>query len=258
MTVPLNTIQMGLAVFVARTRASRQESLLRSVISRSLRTFALLGAAGFVILSLLSPRLASILRLDAPVSVIIAGSVLIWWAVLPIFRGWLQGTGRYGALGASLAAEGILKLMAGTLLVAFGLGLTGAVSGITLGALGSLGVTLLISCERLLPGRDNSGRDFTEFLRSLIPYAVAIGCFTVLTQGDVIFVKAFLPPQTAGIYAAASTGGKIILYVTAALPMVMLPEIAWRHELREDEGAILKRSLFYGRCPESFSFACTS
>ncbi len=249
MTVPVNTIQMGLSVFVARARANRQEPILSRVISRSLRIFGLLGATAFVILSLLSYWLARILRLDSPVPVIISGSVLIWWAVLPIFRGWLQGTERYGVLGASLAAEGVLKLTIGGLLVALGFGLNGAVGGITLAALGALVLTLLASRAWLSHGQEDGGRELRTFLLSLVPYGLAIGCFTVLTQTDVVFVKAFFPPHTAGIYAAASTGGKIILYATAALPMVMLPEIAWRHELDADDGVIIKRSFLYGGLP---------
>ncbi len=249
MTVPVNTIQMGLSVFVARARASRQEPILSRVIRGSLRIFALVSIVSFVILSLLSDWLARVLKLDSPVPVIISGSVLIWWAILPIYRGWLQGTERYRVLGASLAAEGVLKLGVGGLLVALGFGLTGAVGGITLAALGALVLTLWASRDLVSYGQDNGGRELRSFLQSLVPYGLAIGCFTVLTQADVVFVKTFLPPRTAGIYAAASTGGKIILYVTAALPMVMLPEIAWRHEVNEDRETILKRSLVYGGLP---------
>ncbi len=248
-SVPVNTIQMGLSAFVARARANRQEPILTGVISRSLRIFGLLGAAAFVILSLSSSWLVRILRLDSPVPVVMSGSVLIWWAVLPIFRGWLQGTERYGVLGASLAAEGVLKLTVGVLLVALGFGLTGAVGGVTLAALGALVLTLWASRDLVSYGQDNGGMELRTFLRSLVPYGLAIGCFTMLTQADVVFVKVFLPPHTAGIYAAASTGAKIILYVTAALPMVMLPEIAWRHEVNEDGETILKRSLVYGGLP---------
>ncbi len=45
MTVPVNTIQMGLSVFVARARANRQERDLSGVISRTLRIFLLVGVA---------------------------------------------------------------------------------------------------------------------------------------------------------------------------------------------------------------------
>jgi glycosyltransferase involved in cell wall biosynthesis len=93
--------------------------------------------------------------------------------------------------------------------------------------------------------QDTGTHEFREILKSLVPYAVTLGCFTILTQADVVLVKALFPPEEAGLYTAASTGGKIVLYLTAALPMVMLPEMARRHTAGEDGSHVLRRALLY-------------
>jgi len=49
----------------------------------------------------------------------------------------------------------------------------------------------------------------------------------------------------AGVYAAPSTAGKIVLYLTAPLLMVVLPETVQRHTLQGDGRSVLMRGLLY-------------
>ena len=253
LTVPVNTIQMGISAFVALGDANRDEVALKRTLSGSLRTFLLFGVGAFAILALLSGWLAGVLKLRSSVPILMIGSVLVPWAVLPVFRGFLQGTQRFAALGASLVTEAVIKLAAGAVLVALGLGLGGAAAGVGLGPIVALGLTVL-ALRALFHARaddDDAGQEtdsvqLTTMLRSLVPYALAIACFTLLTQADVVLVKALFSPHDAGVYAAASTGGKIVLNLTGALPMVMLPEIVRRNAANKDGRSVLMRGLFYG------------
>ena len=253
LTVPVNTIQMGISAFVALGDANRDEAALKRTLSRSLRTFLLFGVGAFAILALLSGWLAGVLKLRSSVPILMIGSVLVPWAVLPVFRGFLQGTQRFAALGASLVTEAVIKLAAGAVLVTLGLGLGGAAAGVGLGPIVALGLTVLAlrAVFHARADKDDAVQEtdsvqLTTMLRSLVPYALAIACFTLLTQADVVLVKALFPPHDAGVYAAASTGGKIVLNLTGALPMVMLPEIVRRNAANEDGRSILIRGLVYG------------
>lgn len=244
-TVPLSTIQMGLSALVARAQAGGGEAFRKDTLLRNVRRALLLGVALAGILALLSPWVASVLRLASGAPVVIAGTVLISWAVLPVLRGVDQGLQRFGPLGLSLATEGLIKLGTGVILVASGLGLGGAIGGVSLGALGSIVVTLVVARRWPEPGPHRGGEAQAILLRSVLPYTLAILCFSVLTQADVLLVKALFSPYEAGMYAAASTGGKIILYLTAPLAMVILPEIARRHALSQDGRSVLMRGIFY-------------
>src|SRR3989304_3915658 len=222
MTVPATTIQMGLSALVARREANQDAPFFAGVLTRWLRGFLLFGLVLSSVPLLLSPWLAALLRLASPVPVLIAGTVLISWLPLPVVRGLLQGVQRFWTLGASFITEGLLKLGVGVLLVSIGLGLRGAVAAISLGALGALALTMLGLRSRFDPRPAGVGPQDAVVFRSLLPYAVAVASFTLLTQSDVVLAKILFPPGEAGVYAAASTAGKIILSLTAPLAVGML------------------------------------
>jgi O-antigen/teichoic acid export membrane protein len=178
--------------------------------------------------------------------VAIAGTVLISWLPLPVVRGLLQGVQRFWRLGASFAVEGLLKLGAGILLVSAGMGLSGAVAAISLGSLGAFAVTMIGLRRQIAPRSVDVHPRGAFSIRTLIPYAIAVSTFAVLTQSDVVLVKILFPPAAAGVYAAASTGGKIVLYLTAPLAMAMLPEVVRRHSRNNGQRSVLLRTAAFG------------
>ena len=60
----------------------------------------------------------------------------------------------------------------------------------------------------------------------------------------------------AGVYAAASTAGKIVLYLTALLLMVVLPETVQRHTLQGDGRSVLVRGLLMSASPAPLLSQC--
>jgi len=245
LTVPANTLQMGLSTLVARLWANGEVGVIRSTVAHLLQYVLGFAAVACVLLVAASGPLARALKLASPVPVMIAGTVLLGWAALPVLRGVLQGMHRFAALGVSLVAEGTVKLGIGVGLVMLGFALNGAVAGISVGSLGAL--LLTAATLRARPqGSALTTAELRDIARHLAPYAAVIGCFAVLTQSDVVLMKALHDPGQAGIYAAASAGGKTVLYVTAALPMILLPEAARRHELAQDQRTVLRRLLAMG------------
>ncbi len=260
LTVPVTAIQMGVSASVARGRSAATSSghagasplpvsgpapFSPEMLRHWLRAFLLLGLAASAVLAVFSSPLAGLLRLETPVPVIVLSTALISWLPLPVVRGVLQGSRRFWTLGRSFLAEGVLRLGLGVLLVSLGLGLNGAVAAISLASLGALVVTL--RGARALPsaGPSASAAGIGDALRWLVPYLLAAAGMTVLTYADVVFVKTRFLPEEAGIYAAASTGGKIILYATAPLAMVMLPEVVRRNAQGARSWGVLLRTALY-------------
>src|SRR3989475_8934907 len=220
--VPANPLHMGVSTLVARLWAAREVGAIRSTVAGMLRYVFGFGVVACAVLMAASGLLAHALKLASPVPVVIAGTVLLGWTALPLLRGVLQGMHRFAALGASLVAEGIVNLGIGVGLVMLGFPLNGAVVGISLGALGALLLTAAALRDRL-QGPALATSEIRDIARHLAPYAVVIGCFTVLTQSDVVLVKALHDPVQAGIYAAASAGGQNGLSVPPTAPPVALP-----------------------------------
>ncbi len=261
LTVPVTAIQMGVSASVARGGRSAGPPSSHAgavplpvagaapfspgMLSRWLRAFLLLGLAASAVVVAFSSPLAGLLRLESPAPVIIVGTALISWLPLPVVRGMLQGSRRFWALGASFLAEGVLRLGLGVLLVSLGLGLKGAVAAISLASLGALVVTLRSARALSSAGPSASAAGSGDAFRWLLPYLLAAAGMTVLTYADVVFVKTRFPPADAGIYAAASTGGKIILYATAPLAMVMLPEVVRRNGQGSRSWGVLLRTALY-------------
>lgn len=243
LSVPFNTVQMGFSAFVSRALSTNDDAAIRRVLPGFLRLLFLLGGALLAIISAGSGWLTRTLALPSQVPLLLTGSAIVWWTLLPPLRGVMQGTLNVRALGTNIALEGVVKVTAGLMLVSFGLGLNGAVAGISIGGLGALALALA-SLRPWLHHADNR-QNIVErhMILSLLPYALSLTCFAILTQSDVLFVKAFFSQNEAGLYAAASTASKIVLYTTAAIPMVMLPQAVKEHAAIPGSVRALKRSV---------------
>jgi len=68
--------------------------------------------------------------------------------------------------------------------------------------------------------------DKKEILSYSWPTVITMGLLVISLNIDVIMIKHFFTLEDAGIYAAISTVGKIILYVTSPIVSVMFPMIS--------------------------------
>ena len=97
----------------------------------TLKKIFLIGVGITIIYLLLSPLIASFLRIDNLTPVIVISSYLLIALLLPITRGIIQGLQNFTQLGISFILEGITKLGLGILLIYIGLGVSGAILAFT-------------------------------------------------------------------------------------------------------------------------------
>jgi O-antigen/teichoic acid export membrane protein len=67
--------------------------------------------------------------------------------------------------------------------------------------------------------------------------AAALVTFVVLAlllSADILAAKRYLPPSTAGIYAAVSLCGKIVYFATSAASLLLFPHFSEHHERKRD------------------------
>jgi O-antigen/teichoic acid export membrane protein len=212
----------------------------------SLKRMALLGLVVSLVFLASSRELASLLKLPSlkPVMVLVLILFLAW--ITPINGGALRGVKRFRALGFMNISNAFFKLVFGVLLVALGFGVSGALLGVAMGML----IALLISFIFLKPYfRPNNPHEpdfsFSSFYSYSMPVMLAMVCFSVPANLDVVLAKYFFTATEAGLYTSASVLGKIIFFFPSAIYAVMFPMIAERHARGENTSSILRKSLVY-------------
>jgi O-antigen/teichoic acid export membrane protein len=71
--------------------------------------------------------------------------------------------------------------------------------------------------------------DWRRILNAGAGAAAATIAIALMGSADVVLVKHYFAPHQAGLYAAASLGGKMLLYLVGFVPTVLLPQAADRH-----------------------------
>jgi O-antigen/teichoic acid export membrane protein len=141
-----------------------------------------------------------------------------------------QGTQDFVGYGFSNAAEGIAKVIAIVALIALGLRFGGAVIGFLIGPLCALiYLTLRLKRRYAASPPHRVHYDWRRILNAGAGAAAATIAIALMGSADVVLVKHYFPEHAAGLYSAASLGGKMLLYLVGFVPTVLLPQAADRH-----------------------------
>lgn len=82
-----------------------------------------------------------------------------------------------------------------------------------------------------------------ELFKYGLPAAITSFSLTSLITTDIILVKHFFSPETAGLYAVLSLIGRVIFFLTAPIAQVMFPLIVQKYTINEDYKSILFMAL---------------
>jgi O-antigen/teichoic acid export membrane protein len=212
------------AVYVAEGRLDRVRYLVRYAMAH---VSVIAGIAGVIYLAA-TPLVASLLGLRHEEVAIALTPVLILAFVQPLALGVLQGLERFTAYGLMLLAAALSRIVFGVPWAIVEHGAGGALGGQAVGML----VVLLATAwfmRSLLIGRGSgaatSGLKRRPEAKTVSASAAFIG-FAIVSNLDLILAKIFLSPHDSGLYAALSTIGKIIIFLPAAIAVVMVPSAA--------------------------------
>ncbi len=141
-----------------------------------------------------------------------------------------QGTQDFAGYGASNAIEGVAKVCGIVAMIAIGLKLGGGLVGFLIGTLFALVFLGSRLWRRYASSRPHAVRyDWRRILNAGAGAAAATTAIALMGSADVVLVKHYFPEHAAGLYAAASLGGKMLLYLVGFVPTVLLPQAADRH-----------------------------
>ncbi len=178
---------------------------------------AVIVAVVFLILSIFLSPLFNIAY-----SLLFATSIFIIFSIfVPIARGILQGQQRFLALGLSMLGEAFLKIGVSFILVYIGLGVLGAVWGVVISLVLSLGISMIFINKVLSSKTENAP---LEGIRSYSkPVFLITSALILFINIDILLAGNIFSDFDAGVYAIASTIALIIFIAVQPINKVLFP-----------------------------------
>ena len=166
------------------------------------------------------------------------------WLLLSIERGALQGVHAYREVGWSIVLEAGGRLVSGLLLVAAGLGVTGAYLGTPVSMLVTAVVLVAIARRKLGAAHvAHAAARLRDLVAGAWPAVIGLFLVAVLQNVDVILVKRTIGGDAAGAYAAAAVAAKAVVWVAIGVGLYLLPEATRKAGAGEDPRPVLLRAL---------------
>ena len=239
--MPLNSLQTIISKFVSNFKVKNDYEKISYLVSNSLKKLVIYGVIITIIFLLLSPIIASFLKVSNIISLIILSSFIILGIVVLVIRGALQGLQKFKILGLSYIMEGVGKFIGGFLLIYIGFGVNGAIGGLVISYIVALILVSIYIFKFLKIKKEKF--DSKEIYKYSLPVFIMLISLTLFYSIDVLLVKHFFDSDMAGYYAALALLGKIIFFGSLSVSMVMFPKVSESHILNKDHKNILYKSL---------------
>ncbi len=186
------------------------------------------GTGIIIILSFLLAHWAKgILHLSSEVNFILIGFIFAASLIVFINRAVLQGSLRFYSYVLSSLSDNIFKLVGGVLFVFLGYSVFGALMALIIGSIVSIALSFFLIRDFFIGHILRLPAIKSLFIYSLPVFAHQLA-ITSFISTDLLFVKHFFDPVTAGNYSATSTIAKIIFFAASPIMSVMFPLISKR------------------------------
>lgn len=236
------TFQLTAAKFAANATADNDLPALAHLRRWMGRVAWISGLVSALVVAGGAPFWQQFFHTQSAVPFIILGIGLPVYYAQGVDRGILQGQTRFGRLALSYQAEMWVRLGVTLLLVTLGYGVNGAVLAITLSFFATWLVARGLGDWAALPGlpSDTIRRTVSRFAG---PVIVIYLSQILINNSDVLLVKRFFEPETAGKYAALALIGRIVFFATWSVVTALFPIVAQKHQKGEAHRHLLYAGL---------------
>ena len=241
LAVPLGAVQAA----VTRTVALRGKTPihLRTIANRSI----VAGVVGTVVLAGLSPVIAGFLHLGSVTPVLMLALLLVPSVIGAVLQGVLIGKLQFTPIAiAMVVGLGVSRLLFGVVFVEAGLGVTGAMLATVASAVVTVGIVAW-PLRRELRTHPPGPAEHIRLEHGMV-MLFGLGGFWVFVGIDTFLVRHLMPPQAAGLYAAAATGSRIALFAPAALVILVFPRFAADHGRGPEARRLLAQTMVAVSC----------
>jgi O-antigen/teichoic acid export membrane protein len=234
----LGVLQLGLQATAARRISADPEQVGEIEQGILLVTYRAALGLGAVTL-LLAPALMVVLRLDALAPAALVATTVVPMTIMGGQAGILQGERRWSALAVLYLANGLPRILVGSVLVAVAPSESGAMAGVAIAAWAPVLVGwFVLRAPRpvRLPGDDHFARRIGwESVRN----SQALLAFFALSNVDIVVARNVLSEQEAGLYAGGVILTTAVLFLPQFVVVLAFPSMATADETE----AALRQSL---------------
>jgi O-antigen/teichoic acid export membrane protein len=225
--LPAGVLVAVVARFAAEFRALRDDSHVRGLLGGLTRAFGV-AAVAYLAATIVGARPLSAFLHVPPNTIPLAGAIAGIAMLSAILRSVAQGTQEFHPYVISYSVEGAAKVLGIVALAA--LGLFGGMLAFLIGTIcGAVIIAWALVRRYAATSASVVHYDWKRIAASIAGSAALMLAITTLSQMDVVVVKHSFSSTEAGIYSAASLGGKVLLYLVGFIPTVLLPQATDRH-----------------------------
>jgi len=245
-SVPVGILQTVVMRYVSKFMALGAQEQVRIFLAYFLKKIAYFLLVMIVFILCFGHLMAHFLQIEGKGVFYLIAIGILFSSLGTIALGALSGLQKFNEVALNNVAMGTAKLVVGFFLVAIGFKVFGALAGFVF----SFGVGLVLSIFQLPPWLkkfkghiDRGVLDTKEITSYFLPVGLCMLSFYALTNMDVVLVKHFFSPLQAGYYSVAQMVGKIVLFIPAAVGVVMFPKVVDSHVKNGNTTVILKKCL---------------
>jgi len=198
-------------------------------------------AAGILVSAILvifRNAVTSYLNLQDSLLIVLLAIGTLFYVPLGARRGYIQGVCRFPHLALNLALEGLVRFCGSFLAIELGYGVRGVI------AANAAAVVIVYFFAR---SRMQAPTAFTPeppvAFRESLQAAVFFAGQAVINNCDIVVVKHFFPPESAGIYAAVAMVGRVVFAFSWAIVSSMFPIAAETRSRKQEDHGVLRTSL---------------
>ena len=238
-----NVIRTVVAYYTAEFSVHADSvSMIRTFLRRSWRWAWRWGVVATLIMILLSSSIARFMHIESVWPLYAASLALLMLFVRPVTDGTLQGVQQFIGLSTVQVLQSALRLLFAAILILAGWQAFGAMLALPLATTLALLAAIWFlrpyfrQPESIVIVPSVSLRYSAYTLLGLLSYAL-------LVNVDAIAVKRFFSESVAGDYGTVVTLGKINLFATLGIGMVLFPKATQRHAAGRDSRPVLGLAL---------------
>ena len=234
-----SAVTLSIQILTAKMVAQQPAAELQALAYREFHHWG--WAAGILVTSLLlllRNTITEYLNTPTPLLIVLLAVGTLFYVPLGARRGFFLGTCSFRQLGNSLVLEAITRLLLSLVLMKLGFGVPGVVA--------ANAAAVLIAYVFALPKLSTvsaADREISFDYREGIQAAVFFAGQVVINNCDIVVVKHFISPASAGLYAAISMVGRVVFFSSWSIINSMFPISAGTSSRREDDHGILGLTL---------------